>query len=64
MKPVGHRVIFNADGETWMVPYPPQSAFHRPPDRPLTVGDIQRYVGVLADNGLDTLCTHAADRIA
>jgi len=64
MKPVGHRVIFNADGETWMVAYPPQSAFHRPPDRPLTVGDIQRYVGVLADNGVDTLCTHAADRIA
>lgn len=63
MKPEGHRTIFNADGETWMGRYPRQSAFHRPGPR-LTADDIRRYVGVLAENGVDTLSIHAADRIA
>ena len=64
MKPTGHRNIFNADGETWMVKYPPRSMFHRPPGRGLTTEDIQRYVGILAGNGVDTLSINAAYRIA
>ncbi len=64
MKPAGHRNIYNADGETWMTRYPPQSALHRPPGQPLTAAEIHRCVGVLAANGVDTLAIHAADRIA
>ena len=47
-----------------MTRYPRRSFLYRPPDQPLTAGTIQRYVGVLADNGIDTLIIHAADRIA
>jgi hypothetical protein len=64
MKPKGHRTIFNADGETWMTQYPRRSFFYRPAGQPLTARTIQRYVGVLAKSGVDTLCIQAADKKA
>ena len=64
MKPLASRLIFNADGETWMTKYPPRSLLHRPAGEPLSAAVIQRYVSILADSGIDTLCIHAADRKA
>lgn len=64
MIPAGHRNLFNADANSWFYRYRPQSAFYRPYGQPLTAADIQAYVDVLADAGVDTLLMNAADKLA
>ena len=55
MKPTENRNLYNADCNTWAYKYHPKSAFYRNPDEPPSAELIHRYVGILADNGVDTL---------
>ena len=61
MKPIGHRNLFNADGNVWVYKYRPQSYFYRPDGQPLTAQDIHHYIDVIADAGVDTFIIQSAD---
>jgi len=54
-----HRLQFNIDCNVWMYKYRPTSAFYRPYGQPLTAEDIQHYVDILADSGIDVLTVNA-----
>jgi hypothetical protein len=59
MKLQNHRNLLNIDANVWMYRYRPPAAFYRPPGQKLTAQDIDRYVGVIADAGVDTLVVNA-----
>lgn len=55
MKPKNHKNLFNADCNAWVYKYHPKSRLYRSPEQRLTAQDIHKFVGVLAESGVDTL---------
>ena len=64
MKPSHNKLLFHADTCAWMYRYRPGSRFYRPPGQGLTAEDIHRYVGVIAEAGVDTLVMNASTQVA
>lgn len=64
MKPQGHANLFNADCNAFFYQYPARSHWYLPNAKRVSVGHIEKCIGVLADNGVDTLLVNTNAQLA